>query len=238
MTCRMYWISRSHSSCYEPRSCLRILYGTEPHIVKEWRIWRNFNRPSPSLGSAKRCLSRNTSLTLSRTLIEGGLSDWRAVGLWTHEYLASTYQDKRVIVGSSIEETRDGSSPAIESGFWIKNTEEEMDFRSAIELITGAKQTRRHYYLWRRSIPHEYPEIYSDITIPPWVPIPQPRINLWVGGANHVTNCHYDIENNFFAQVHGQKHFTIYAPDDTRYLYPPQIDSPDSKHEPCGYRQP
>jgi hypothetical protein len=156
-------------------------------------------------------------------IIIDALSSWKAVGLWTHSYLSSTYQDKQVIVSASIEETHKGESPALESGFWIKHVDEEMDFRAAIDLITGTKDTNHHYYLWRRSIPDEYPELYADISIPSWIPIEKPRVNLWVGGANHVTTCHYDLENNFFAQVYGQKHFTIYSPDDTIYLYPHPI---------------
>ena len=158
-------------------------------------------------------------------IIQNSLCDWRAVGLWTHDYLSSTYHDKRIVVSASIAETRQGDSPAVESGFWIKHVDEEMDFPAAIELITRAKRTNRHYYLYRRSIPHEYPELYPDITIPPWIPVAEPRINLWVGGANHVTTLHYDLENNFFAQVFGHKSFTIYSPEDTAYLYPHPITS-------------
>ncbi|MBV9787980.1 MAG: cupin-like domain-containing protein [Chloroflexi bacterium] len=182
-------------------------------------------QPTPIPRVSREVFEREYLPANKPAIIQNSLSDWRAVGLWTHDYLAATYRDKRVVVSASIAETLQGESPAVESGFWIKHVDEEMDFPAAIELITRAKQTNRHYYLYRRSVPDEYPELYPDISIPAWIPVAKPRINLWVGGAHHVTTLHYDLENNFFAQVHGHKHFTIFSPEETAYLYPHPVHS-------------
>jgi len=44
--------------------------------------------------------------------------------------------------------------------------------------------------------------------------------NLWFGDAGCVTPLHFDFVHNFFAQLYGRKEFIVFAPEDSRALYP------------------
>ncbi|XP_065898446.1 tRNA wybutosine-synthesizing protein 5-like [Dysidea avara] len=46
------------------------------------------------------------------------------------------------------------------------------------------------------------------------------QVNLWVGRKGIVTNTHYDMTYNFFVQLQGKKHFTLFPPNAQLYLYP------------------
>ncbi len=47
-----------------------------------------------------------------------------------------------------------------------------------------------------------------------------PYVSAWFGsGSGVTTQAHYDIANNAFAQIHGEKRFRIYPPDAVRQLH-------------------
>ena len=46
------------------------------------------------------------------------------------------------------------------------------------------------------------------------------KCGVWLGSGGCVTPLHFDLCHGFLAGVRGTKHFTYYAPDDFRRLYP------------------
>ena len=46
------------------------------------------------------------------------------------------------------------------------------------------------------------------------------QTNLWIGTPGLATPAHYDFAHNFYHQICGHKHITLFAPEDTRHLYP------------------
>eukprot|EP00941_MAST-03F_sp_MAST-3F-sp1_P002131 g2131.t1 len=53
--------------------------------------------------------------------------------------------------------------------------------------------------------------IESDIQQYQWSSPAYPSI--WIGGNGSTTQCHYDVSNNFFSQLHGRKRFRIWSPE-------------------------
>jgi hypothetical protein len=73
----------------------------------------------------------------------------------------------------------------------------------------------------RLSIPDLLPELMGDIALPPYVKPQQVYLmNLWFGPAGNVTQLHYDVPNNFLAQIRGRKRIILFAPAQTAFLYP------------------
>jgi ribosomal protein L16 Arg81 hydroxylase len=72
----------------------------------------------------------------------------------------------------------------------------------------------------QKSIPDEFPELLRDIKTPKWIEPNGLTINLWFGAAGNVTQLHYDIANNFFAQIYGRIRMTLFDPAQTEWLYP------------------
>ncbi len=155
-------------------------------------------------------------------IVTDATSEWGMSGRWSPEYLASLIGDKVVDVNISANGrfTYDPSGRGTGDGF----SEEKMSFADAARQIAAAECGHR-LYVMQQSIPLKFPELMREIRVPQWVPdVNETSINLWFG-RNSVTPLHYDATNNFFAQQYGEKHFTIFSPDDTARLYPHPIAS-------------
>jgi ribosomal protein L16 Arg81 hydroxylase len=156
-------------------------------------------------------------------IITDALSDWKALAVWSPEYLASVLKTKRVQVAVS-QEDRFKFRPrpgAVEET--IEFQLETMEFSSLVERIGRAGRER--LYVTQKSIPDEFPELLPDIKTPRWIKYDKPIINLWFGGANNVTTLHYDLTNNYYAQIYGRKRFTIFDPMQTELLYPYPVNT-------------
>lgn len=46
------------------------------------------------------------------------------------------------------------------------------------------------------------------------------RTNLWIGTPGLATPAHFDFTHNFYMQIDGHKEITLFAPEDSEYLYP------------------
>lgn len=46
------------------------------------------------------------------------------------------------------------------------------------------------------------------------------RTNLWIGTPGLATPAHFDFTHNFYIQISGHKQITLFAPEDSSYLYP------------------
>ena len=50
----------------------------------------------------------------------------------------------------------------------------------------------------------------------------RPWLQLWAGSAGACTQAHYDVADNVFVQLHGQKRFELYPPSaaDALHVFP------------------
>jgi len=156
-------------------------------------------------------------------IVTDALSDWKALGVWSPEYLASALKMRRVQVAIS---SRDRFDFRPQRGAAVDTREfelENMDFPSAVARMS--RPGNEHLYVMQRSIPDQFPELLPDIKTPSWIRNQKLTINLWCGGANNVTPLHHDQPNNFYAQLYGRKRFTIFDPMETDFLYPYPVET-------------
>lgn len=52
---------------------------------------------------------------------------------------------------------------------------------------------------------------------------------LFIGMEGNVTPCHYDEQQNFFAQIQGFKRCILFAPDQFECLYPHPVHHPHDR---------
>jgi hypothetical protein len=152
-------------------------------------------------------------------IVIDALNNWEAIRLWSPEYLASVLKEKRTIVAVSNED-RFKYNPSEHDGNVLQYQTETMDFISAVSKIVRSNSASERYYIMQKSISDEFPELLRDIKHPIWIESSESTVNLWFGTAHNVSPLHYDDDNNFFAQVYGRKHITLFDPVQTEWLYP------------------
>ncbi|WP_323073550.1 cupin-like domain-containing protein [Mycetohabitans endofungorum] len=150
-------------------------------------------------------------------IITNALTEWHIEKLWSPQYLISTLKDKVLAVNISKNGKFD-YTPAHEFKNSTKYDKKIMTFGDAGRKIIEGDENQC-LYIMQKSIPEEFPEIMNNIIIPKLIIPHNPIINLWFG-KNTITPLHFDMANNFFAQLNGNKKFTIFSPHDTCNLYP------------------
>jgi lysine-specific demethylase 8 len=160
---------------------------------------------------------RRDYLNLGRPVIlRGIIGHWPAAQLWDAEYFRDKVGHKEVVVQVAPDGVfgldPDKGGPRYEPRY--------MPLGDYIETFAAPPAQGRHY-LQRLSIPHALPELLEDFSNPPYVKAKQVYLtNLWFGPAGNVTRLHYDVPNNFFAQIRGRKRFVLFPPTETARLYP------------------
>ena len=150
-------------------------------------------------------------------IVQDALAAWRPAELWSPQHLLDTvgHCPVRVSVADDgrfdYEATRD---PIMRQELASK----EMAFADAARTIMNGTGDGL-LYVMQQSIPRVLPDLMANVVVPEWVNAANVDINLWFGQRT-VTPLHFDYANNFFAQLHGIKQFTIFAPQDTDLLYP------------------
>ncbi|KAI8922901.1 hypothetical protein BC831DRAFT_498910 [Entophlyctis helioformis] len=85
-------------------------------------------------------------------------------------------------------------------------------------------------YLAQHNLLDQMPRLCRDILVPDYCYVKEREeggpvlddaiVNAWLGPGGTVSPLHTDPHDNLFAQVHGHKYVRLYAPDQTRALYP------------------
>jgi len=108
----------------------------------------------------------------------------------------------------------------------------------AKDIVAEARQTG---YLAQHDLFAQIPSLRADISIPdycycepapsphlthikPTVKLEEPLLNAWFGPAGTVSPLHTDPYHNILAQVVGYKYVRLYAPEETKKLYPRTVD--------------
>jgi len=158
-------------------------------------------------------------------VIVGAMTDWRAVGAWSPEYLASVLRDREVTIAVSKNHKYDYNAAKTAFEPLTQFRREAMAFSEFIAKLLNSKATGEHYYLMQRPIVEDFPELVADIRRPSWIEGRKVDVNLWVGSADNVTQLHFDRDENFLAEVYGSKHIRLFDPGQSGFLYPYPKDS-------------
>ena len=158
-------------------------------------------------------------------IIVGAMADWRAVGTWSPNYLASVLGDRQVKVAVSKNHKYDYTAATTAFEHLTQFQKVAMGFSEFVAKLQNASAAGEHYYLMQRPIHEDFPELLPDITRPRWIDDRNVDTNLWVGSAGNVTQMHFDRDENFLAEVYGSKHIRLFDPAQSELLYPYPKDS-------------
>jgi hypothetical protein len=149
--------------------------------------------------------------------VPGGVADWPACGGWTTDYLARAVGDVRVTVKVS----RSGDFGYRPDGEVLDGDDQsEMTDRrlsDALTLIEGSAAGGPKYYVAQQMMDGALSALGDDLRFPS-VAGSFP-VALWCGSAGTASQLHFDRGPNLFAQISGEKHFTLFDPADSPYLY-------------------
>jgi hypothetical protein len=149
-------------------------------------------------------------------VFSGAARMWPATGRWTPERLAADLGAQPVRL---YEFTRRDALPC--------TLAEHVHY-----MLTGqrpaslAHTTEPLYLAWDASILKDNPQLHADFDFGSlWGPRTGiMRTGFWMGGPGGHTPLHIDVDAiNLHAVLHGQKHFLLYAPDQSPNLYPSDV---------------
>jgi hypothetical protein len=141
-------------------------------------------------------------------ILSGLLENWPAYGKWTPDFFAHAGVGRpvRIEYGNVLQD---------------EPRHQEWDLGGYMRLLeSGSGNPEQPVpYLAYFDIFKTFPELRRDVDYSYW----KGRITYpvgWIGPAGSYTGLHYDIADNLFAVFHGSKEFTLYPPDQSRFLYP------------------
>lgn len=161
-------------------------------------------------------------------VVTGVASDWPALRKWTPQHFKQRFGSKAVAITYS----------------------KSMPFDEFIDAVNDSCDERPGPYMFRCFLHESLPELLPDV-IPqnlygfprrhasPLMPEkwrrPDGYLKLLVGGiGSKFPIMHFDGENAhaFITQIHGEKEFVMFAPEDGRYLYPGDFVNQSSVDDP------
>ncbi|HEY3493641.1 MAG TPA: cupin-like domain-containing protein, partial [Polyangiaceae bacterium] len=142
-------------------------------------------------------------------VLEGLAEDWRACTRWCPEYFAERYGGTRVRAYAQ----KDGRiSVDPKHGFRL------LDLTLA-EYVERAQKTVPDCVL-RLELPGVLPQLLDDLQVPDYCAGRSGlRRNVWFAGEGSISDVHFDLPHNFYAQLHGRKRFILFEPGERWRLY-------------------
>ena len=146
-------------------------------------------------------------------IIEGATADWKASS-WTLDNVSQYIPDQSVSVRNKPDGVLfDANSMAHEAV--------DIPLHQYLHLLRSGKN-ETPMYLAQTNLAGllSNPEIYAprfkylrraDYLL---------QTNIWIGTPGLATPCHYDFAHNFYHQICGHKHITLFSPEDSARLYP------------------
>jgi hypothetical protein len=150
-------------------------------------------------------------------IMQGLLTRWRALRLWTPDYLKNMGGDELVEVMTG----RD-ADPGHETN--TAGHRHEMRFADYIDMVYSGRVTNDYYMVANNAFLQSQPgqRLLDDLaSLPDYL---NPRTAeghrfLWFGPAGTVTCLHHDTSNILMAQLLGRKRFRLLPPSQWQYLY-------------------
>lgn len=149
-------------------------------------------------------------------VLRGAAKDWPAAKLWSFDYFKTNYPDMNIFIAEErFSRTREGL------GYKIDLSRYTME-RFANEVAAGS-----NIYLKFLPVFKEHPELREHLDFEAMTRWSHGRLSkceitneFYMGGKNTVTHLHTERSDIFHACFVGRKRWRLYAPDQTRFLYP------------------
>ena len=150
-------------------------------------------------------------------IITNIMHNWKALQLWTPEYLQQKYGDAEV----QIQANRN-SDPNYE--IKIENHKKIVLFRKYVEMVVKGGPSNDYYMVANNKTleREEFKPLFNDIEIFPEYLNPtdtKGRVFFWFGPKGTITPLHHDPVNLILAQVSGRKLIKLISPQQTPLLY-------------------
>lgn len=192
-----------------------------------------------SLSAFQKTLS--TCTTHTPLIIEDAIQHWPALN--ERSWSDPNYLLKRTLGGRRLVPIETGRSYT-DSG-WGQKISTFREFMSTYMLSEAPsdelqEDKRQTGYLAQHDLFAQIPNLRADISIPDYCycdptpnllphikPTPKledPLLNAWFGPKGTISPLHTDPYHNILAQVVGYKYVRLYAPDQTKWLYPRSVD--------------
>ena len=166
-------------------------------------------------------------LKRSPVIIERKLTNWGAFQRWTPQFFKEQYPD--IMFDAQVMLPEVGSLGFLK----LEDHSRTMSLKEILEMMMEPHgQTCKI-----GGIPaHKFPGIEKDCDFNVFMDLrdmPE-AVYLWFGSRGTRSNLHWDPDDNFQAQVYGSKLVLLYAPQETKYLYPFEGDVRVSRVDPNG----
>jgi hypothetical protein len=106
----------------------------------------------------------------------------------------------------------------------------EMKVSEFLNVFSDPNRTT-NYYIAQQDIKQQFPELLPHIQRLSFDKLLSfEKVNFWMGSGGQLTPLHFDDNENLMVLLSGQKTFTLFPPNQAKFLYPKK---PDKVH---GYR--
>jgi hypothetical protein len=173
-------------------------------------------------------------------IVNGLAETWPACARWTPDYLERTAGDATVNVLRRIGPPRNFGQTDAEGGSivfreyldWVLETSAEYEDlrgrrlapREIVDMVEEAGFEES--YSLDAPLASLSEALVRDIEVPPWYEAEPSAIVFWCSVFGNSSGLHFDMSPNCNVQVRGRKHFVLFAPGQTRFLYRyPQPDA-------------
>jgi len=157
-------------------------------------------------------------------IIQGGISQWKALTQWDNQYLRNVLKDFNVTVAV----TPNGRADAVvDDKYFVKPIDKLMKFSDFMDILEKKVFAGPVHYIQHQNsnFSTEFQQLWKDIDVNSlsWAQeafgAPPDAINFWMGDESSVTSLHKDHYENIYCVIAGEKHFTLFPPTDYPILY-------------------
>lgn len=151
-------------------------------------------------------------------VLEGKAKDWDCVKKWSVDWLYNNYCNDKVYLFDAVSRESED----------INYDVEETSLKSVLDSMKSNSSSK--YSRFNRIL-YDHPELINDFNWK-WLYGTRNKISsgktfqVFIGGKGSRTTLHSASEHNLFTQVHGNKHWYLYAPENDVIFTPPINRSP------------
>ena len=148
--------------------------------------------------------------------LSGVAKRWGSCHQWTPDYLTEKIGERQVWLAKSKSGVFDYNDNTDVDPVQL----EQMLFSQAQKLICGDQSA--HYYVQQQSLYNELRVLMNDVELPRQLSFGKKNLalNLWFGSTGCFSPLHRDKDENFLVQILGRKEISLFAPNQSQFLYP------------------